>query len=213
MSDDWQLHSCSFFPPQPQQKYDRQSWKSLVQCDRAHHQHTVIRNICFQYKWRTETCTIIFFHFCSVIYKKVFQNMKSEDFSCLSSTFIIKNNGKTPSTHTHTDARSRTETEREEELLLVASFLTSFRRSRTKTLTGRSHASWRTALQTNKEKRTGSWSWNDRARQIKRERSRNWRTQFGQQSVRRAEICHNHTMTDHHTHHRTKLALVKPFWY
>ncbi len=60
--------------------------------------------------------------------------MKSGDFSRLSSTFMIKNNGKHQA---RTHIQSRTETEREE-LLLVASFLTSFRRSRTKTLTGRS---------------------------------------------------------------------------
>lgn len=104
--------------------------------------------------------------------------MKSGDFFHISSTFIIKSNRKTQSTHTHTYRRteSRTETEREEELLLVTSFLTSFRRVHTKTLTGRSHASWRTALQTNKEKRTGSWSWNDRAEASETDRERETET-------------------------------------
>ncbi len=40
-------------------------------------------------------------HFCSVIYKKSFQNMKSGDFSRLSSTFMIKNNGNTKHAHTY----------------------------------------------------------------------------------------------------------------
>lgn len=164
-----------------------------------------IRNICFQYKWQTETCTIIFFHFCSVIYKKVFQNMKSGDFFHISSTFIIKNNRKTQSTHTYRRTESRTETEREEELLLVMSFLTSFRRSRTKTLTGRSHASWRTALQTNKEERTGSWGWNDRAEVSETDKERDI------QKLRDIiwNMSQSHYDWPSHTHHRTKSALIK----
>ncbi len=48
-----------------------QMWKSLVQEGQSGSSSTHgSSRICFQYKWRTETCTINFFHFCSVIYKK-----------------------------------------------------------------------------------------------------------------------------------------------
>lgn len=132
-----------------------------------------IRNICFKYKWQTETYNNFLPFLLSYLQKKFFKTWNQETSPIYHQH--LRSRIRENTEHAHTDIQSRTETEREE-LLLVASFLMSFRRSRTKTLTGRSQASWRTALQTNKEKRTGSWSWNDRTEESETDKEKDSET-------------------------------------